>query len=80
MTECIKELREKGYDIPLYPSEPKNAEEEAIKAKYSTVLGSAVNLVLQEDNSDRRVAPPVKTYAQKIHTERELGAEQANPM
>ena len=62
---CIKELRDKGYDVPLYPSEPKDAEEEEIKARYATVLGSAVNPVLREGNSDRRVAAPVKSYAQK---------------
>jgi len=62
---CINELRSKGYDVPLYPHEPKDDEEKAIQAKYATVLGSAVNPVLREGNSDRRVAPPVKAYAQK---------------
>jgi isocitrate dehydrogenase len=62
---CIKELRSKGYDVPLYPMEPKDEEEQAIKDKYSKVLGSAVNPVLREGNSDRRVAAPVKAYAQK---------------
>ena len=62
---CIKELRGKGYDVPLYPMEPKNDEEAAIQRKYSKVLGSAVNPVLREGNSDRRVAAPVKAYAQK---------------
>jgi len=65
LEECIKELRAKGYDIPLYPNEPKDAEEEAIQARYSNILGSAVNPVLREGNSDRRVAKPVKDYAQK---------------
>lgn len=65
LEECIKELRSKGYDVPLYPNEPKNAEEEEIKTRYATILGSAVNPVLREGNSDRRVAPPVKAYAQK---------------
>jgi isocitrate dehydrogenase len=62
---CIAELRSKGYDVPLYPHEPKDEEEEKIKARYASVLGSAVNPVLREGNSDRRVAAPVKAYAQK---------------
>ena len=62
---CIAELRSKGYDVPLYPMEPKDDEDRAIQAKYSKVLGSAVNPVLREGNSDRRVAAPVKAYAQK---------------
>ena len=65
MNECIHELRDKGYDVPLYPSEPKDAEEQEIQDKYAKILGSAVNPVLREGNSDRRVAPPVKAYAQK---------------
>ena len=62
---CIAELRSKGYDVPLYPHDPKDDEERAIQARYATVLGSAVNPVLREGNSDRRVAAPVKAYAQK---------------
>eukprot|EP00569_Conticribra_weissflogii_P005805 CAMPEP_0171337616 /NCGR_PEP_ID=MMETSP0878-20121228/6798_1 /TAXON_ID=67004 /ORGANISM="Thalassiosira weissflogii, Strain CCMP1336" /LENGTH=861 /DNA_ID=CAMNT_0011839259 /DNA_START=114 /DNA_END=2699 /DNA_ORIENTATION=- len=62
---CIAELRSKGYDVPLYPHEPKNEEEQSVKARYAAVLGSAVNPVLREGNSDRRVAAPVKAYAQK---------------
>lgn len=62
---CIAELRDKGFDVPLYPDEPKDAEEEAVKARYGAVLGSAVNPVLREGNSDRRVAAPVKEYAQR---------------
>ncbi|KAL7525620.1 hypothetical protein ACHAWF_001438, partial [Thalassiosira exigua] len=62
---CIAELRGKGYDVPLYPHEPQDDEEHAIQARYATVLGSAVNPVLREGNSDRRVAAPVKAYAQK---------------
>jgi len=65
LKECIAELREKGYDVPLYPDEPKDADEVSIQARYSTVLGSAVNPVLREGNSDRRVAAPVKEYAQR---------------
>lgn len=62
---AIKELRDKGYDVPLYPEEPQTDEEKEIQAKYHTVTGSAVNPVLREGNSDRRVAGPVKAYAQK---------------
>ena len=51
--------------MPNYPAEPANAAEEKIAAKYAKVLGSAVNPVLREGNSDRRVAGPVKAYAQK---------------
>ena len=62
---AIKELREKGYDIPEYPEEPKNDAEKALQAKFSVVLGSAVNPVLREGNSDRRPAASVKKFAQK---------------
>ncbi len=62
---AIAELREKAYNLPDYPEEPKNAEEEAIKTRYAKCLGSAVNPVLREGNSDRRVAPSVKAFAQK---------------
>lgn len=60
---AIKELQEKGYSIPNYPDEPKDDEESAIKAQYSKVLGSAVNPVLREGNSDRRAPKAVKNYA-----------------
>jgi isocitrate dehydrogenase len=60
----IKELQDHGYDVPEYPQEPQGEAEEAVKARYARVLGSAVNPVLREGNSDRRVAAPVKTYAQ----------------
>jgi len=63
---AITELQALGYDIPDFPADPANAEEEAIKARYAKVLGSAVNPVLREGNSDRRVAGPVKEYA-KAH-------------
>ncbi|MBX2851176.1 MAG: NADP-dependent isocitrate dehydrogenase [Phycisphaeraceae bacterium] len=61
---AIAELQAKGFDLPDYPAEPSTPEEEAIKASYAKVLGSAVNPVLREGNSDRRVAGPVKAYAQ----------------
>ena len=60
----IKELQDHGYDVPEYPEEPQGESEEAVKARYARVLGSAVNPVLREGNSDRRVAAPVKAYAQ----------------
>ena len=62
---AIKELQALGYDIPDCPEEPANDAEQSIKARYAKVLGSAVNPVLREGNSDRRVAGPVKEYAQK---------------
>ncbi|MDH5710198.1 MAG: NADP-dependent isocitrate dehydrogenase [Gammaproteobacteria bacterium] len=62
---AIKELQGKGYDVSDYPEEPANETEKEIKARYAKVLGSAVNPVLREGNSDRRVAGPVKEYAQK---------------
>ncbi len=62
---AIKELKSRGYDIPDYPEEPSNDEEKSIKARFAKVLGSAVNPVLREGNSDRRVAGPVKEYAKK---------------
>ncbi len=62
---AIKELQSLGYDIPNFPEDPETDEEKNIKTRYSKVLGSAVNPVLREGNSDRRVAGPVKEYAQK---------------
>jgi len=63
LKECIKELQSKGYALPDYPEEPKDAKEKEIKAQYGKVMGSAVNPVLREGNSDRRAAVPVKEYA-----------------
>ncbi|WP_017733404.1 NADP-dependent isocitrate dehydrogenase [Nafulsella turpanensis] len=65
LNAAIKELQAQGYNIPDYPSEPKNEEEKEVKARYAKVLGSAVNPVLREGNSDRRVAEAVKEYAKK---------------
>ena len=62
---AIKELQSKGYKIPDYPDDPKTEEEKSIKERYSKVLGSAVNPVLREGNSDRRAAASVKKFAQK---------------
>ena len=65
LNEAIAELQGKGYMVPLFPQDPKTAEEKRIKERYAKVLGSAVNPVLREGNSDRRVAGPVKAYAQR---------------
>jgi len=66
LVECIAELQAKGYNVPDYPANPKNEEEKKIKEVYAKVLGSAVNPVLREGNSDRRCAAPVKEHAKKI--------------
>jgi isocitrate dehydrogenase len=62
---AIAELKSKGFDIPEYPDVPQNDAEKAIKVRYAKVLGSAVNPVLREGNSDRRAPVPVKQYAKK---------------
>ncbi|GFO65064.1 NADP-dependent isocitrate dehydrogenase [Geomonas paludis] len=62
---AIAELQSQGYNIPNYPEEPKTEEEKALHARFAKVLGSAVNPVLREGNSDRRVAKAVKEYAKK---------------
>ena len=63
LTAAIKELQDKGFKVPNYPANPSNDEEKDIQSRYAKVLGSAVNPVLREGNSDRRVAGPVKKYA-----------------
>ncbi|KUJ75172.1 isocitrate dehydrogenase [Thiomicrospira sp. XS5] len=65
LNAAIKELQSLGYDIPDYPANPQNAEEEKTKATYAKVLGSAVNPVLREGNSDRRAPTSVKNFAKK---------------
>eukprot|EP00437_Effrenium_voratum_P006235 CAMPEP_0181423522 /NCGR_PEP_ID=MMETSP1110-20121109/14171_1 /TAXON_ID=174948 /ORGANISM="Symbiodinium sp., Strain CCMP421" /LENGTH=867 /DNA_ID=CAMNT_0023546649 /DNA_START=48 /DNA_END=2651 /DNA_ORIENTATION=+ len=65
LKEAIKELQEQGYSLPDYPEDPKTEEEQKIAEKYKKVLGSAVNPVLREGNSDRRAAVSVKNYAKK---------------
>lgn len=65
LQEAIKELQDKGYNVPDYLEEPKTDAEKAIQERYAKVLGSAVNLVLREGNSDRRAATSVKQYGQK---------------
>ena len=64
LQDAIKELQEKGYKIPDYPEEPKTDAENALQARFSKCLGSAVNPVLREGNSDRRAAASVKKFAQ----------------
>ena len=63
LNAAIGELQSQGYDLPGYPDEPKTDAEKEIRNRYAKVLGSAVNPVLREGNSDRRVAAPVKQYA-----------------
>lgn len=65
LKDAIKELQGKGYDIPDYPEEPKNDAEKELQARYAKVLGSAVNPVLRQGNSDRRAPVSVKEYAKK---------------
>lgn len=62
---AIGELQAKGYDIPDYPDEPRNSAEKALQSRFSAVLGSAVNPVLREGNSDRRAATSVKEFSRK---------------
>ena len=63
LQKAIAELQEKGYDIPTYPEEAKTDEDKALQVRFAKVLGSAVNPVLREGNSDRRAAGSVKQYA-----------------
>ncbi len=65
LQEAITELQGKGYDIPNYPEEPKSDEDKALKTRFGNVLGSAVNPVIREGNSDRRASASVKKFAQK---------------
>ena len=76
LVAAIAELQSQGFDIPDYPEEPANEAEKAISARYAKVLGSAVNPVLREGNSDRRVALAVKNFA-KSHPHR-MGAWSAD--
>jgi len=65
LIEAIKELQDKGYQIPNYPEEPKTEAEKELHSRFAKVLGSAVNPVLREGNSDRRAAASVKQFGQK---------------
>jgi len=62
---CIKELQSKGYAVPDYPEDPKTDADKAIRSRYSRCIGSAVNPVLREGNSDRRAPKAVKEFARK---------------
>ena len=64
LVAAIRELQDQGYAIPDYPETPATDEEKAVRAKYDTIKGSAVNPVLREGNSDRRAAAAVKSFAQ----------------
>ena len=70
LLDTIKELQSQGFDLPDYPEEPKTEEEKKIKEKYAKCLGSVVNPVLRQGNSDRRIAPPVKEYAKQVAQKR----------
>src|SRR5947209_12771179 len=63
LKEAIAELQQQGYAVPDYPDAPRTDEEKAIRARYGKVLGSAVNPVLREGNSDRRAPASVNQYA-----------------
>lgn len=63
---AIKELQDKGYALPNYPENPQNEKEQELKTRYAKILGSAVNPVLREGNSDRRAPLAVKNYAKKF--------------
>ncbi len=65
LKECIAELQSQGYKLPDYPEDPQTDAEKEIQARYATCLGSAVNPVLRQGNSDRRAAAAVKKYAQQ---------------
>jgi len=65
LKECISELQSQGYKVPNYPEAPKDEAEKEIQERYKKILGSAVNPVLREGNSDRRAAKSVKDYAKK---------------
>ena len=65
LKEAIAELQAKGYPLPDFPAEPKTDAEKATRARYAKILGSAVNPVLREGNSDRRAPKAVKDYARK---------------
>jgi isocitrate dehydrogenase len=65
LISCVRELQAHGYKIPDYPEDPKTEEEKAIRARYAKCIGSSVNPVLREGNSDRRAPKAVKEYARK---------------
>ena len=71
---CIKELKAKGYAVPDYPEDPKTDEEKAIRARYAKCIGSAVNPVLREGNSDRRPRRPSRNTHARTRTRWPTGA------
>lgn len=77
---AIKELQDHGFKIPDYPEKLTTEETKQIKTRYAKILGSAVNPVLREGNSDRRVAGPVKQFAKKILTQWVNGVNTLNRM
>ena len=66
LKDCIAELQAQGYAVPDFPDDPQDAEQQEIAARYAKTLGSAVNPVLREGNSDRRAPPAVKAFARKF--------------
>ena len=79
LKECIAELQAKGYALPDFPEEASTPEQKAIKDKYAKIIGSAVNPVLREGNSDRRAAVPVKNYAKKYPHKMARGKQSRRP-
>ena len=76
LTTAIQELQDHGFDLPDFPEEPETEADRTIRDRYARILGSAVNPVLREGNSDRRVAAPVKEYARNNpHSMGEWSAE-----
>ncbi|MRJ03092.1 MAG: NADP-dependent isocitrate dehydrogenase [Epsilonproteobacteria bacterium] len=76
LVAAIKELQAQGYDIPDFPEEPKTKEEIELRERFAKLLGSAVNPVLRQGNSDRRLSSAVKEYARKFpHKMREVSPE-----
>ena len=65
LIETVKELQSQGFDLPDFPENPQSEEEKEARAKYDRCIGSVVNPVIRQGNSDRRIAPPVKEYAKK---------------
>ena len=65
LIDTIKELQQKGYNLPDFPENPQTEEEKQARAKYDKCIGSVVNPILRQGNSDRRIAEPVKNYARK---------------
>ena len=76
---AIAELQAQGYGLPDFPDEPATDEERDIRARYGKVMGSAVNPVLREGNSDRRAPSAVKNYARVTRTRWARGARPAGP-